>query len=228
MLAYARAEAEAEAKEEEGGAPRDVSVLFAQGDMSGPHKAPEVASAAPFDVVACLLGSLSHLSGEEVGSCFAGVQSLLSPAGVFVLELAHPRLLFDGSTVRAARRSEGGGGWEVPCWDARAPGLRLRVQWGAPSDAFDPLTQVLQRTVSVEVQEVPEELEERPLAQAGCPGQPRTLRSVVSTRLFTRPELELLARAAGLRVVAAHGDLDQAVQASDPQAERLVLVFAHA
>jgi hypothetical protein len=107
-------------------------------------------------------------------------------------------------------------GWQVPSWDAEhADGSRLLVQWGAPGDAFDPLTQTLQRTVSVDVQQ----------AGPSLLGMPSFVSDVVATRLFTALELELLAQGAGLQLLQVSGELGDDVSAADGEADRLVLVF---
>ncbi len=231
MLSYAKEQADQEGAGAGAGCRPPV---FARGNMTAPSAAPEVAAAAPYDVICCLLGSLTHLlTLRECLACFSGAAALLSrPHGVFCVEVVHPRHLFDGSVTRAVRKSrqradddadadEDGrdDDWEVPTWDAHAPDVGMRVQWGAPGDAFDSLSQVLQRTVSIEANHQDD---------AGGAPEARLLRSVVPTRLFTAAELELLATAAGLRIAAAYGELDADVDAHDERAERLVLVMTHA
>ena len=186
------------------------SPRFVLGDMAAPATAPGLPRGR-FDIVACLHGSLGHmLTLEQAAACFDAAAALLSPAGVFVVEVDHPRRLFDGSVAYAAR-ADASGEMLAPTWDVES----LRVQWGAPGDAFDPLRQVLSRTVCV-----------RSLAGLAA-GAPPLLHDVVNVRLFTAAELALLASQVGLDVAAVYGGLDDEAEAEDEEAERLVLVFTH-
>ena len=91
--------------------------------------------------------------------------------------------------------------------------MALAVAWGAPGDAWDPLTQVLHRTVVVDVY------------QAGAPEPRCAVREVIPTRFYSLQELLLLARLAGLRVVATHGALRDGVALADAGATRMVLLL---
>ncbi|MEP7283787.1 MAG: class I SAM-dependent methyltransferase [Rubrivivax sp.] len=61
----------------------------------------------------------------------------LEAGGVYVLEMAHPRDVFNVGTSTRAR------------WTAEADGLHVETAWGAVGDPFDPITQVEQVTVSL-------------------------------------------------------------------------------
>jgi hypothetical protein len=210
-----------------------------------------VLSAAPYDIIACLLGSFSHmLTLSAAAACLRGAAALLAPRGVLVLQLTHPRALFDGSAAAAARTRSAAArddanddddadaddaAWEVPFWDADADGLHVCVQWGAPGDAFDPLAQVLHRTVSITAWD-----DAAAAAAAAAKGSdvgsdasgsvpPAVeLREVVPARLFTLPEIQLLAAAAGLSLVGAHGDMDVDASPWADDAHSLVVVLARA
>lgn len=169
------------------------AATFAVGDMRHPAAAAAVAAAAPFDIVTCLCATLGHCTAAGDADVLAVLRSarrLLSPQGVLVIELPHPAPLFGGRVTGAAVRDGGDdGAWSVPGWDAPTGdpgGGAVSVQWGAPGDAWCPLTQVLRRTVTV----------------TSPPGRGPPLRDVVPTRLFGCPELRLLAALAGLRVAA--------------------------
>ena len=69
----------------------------------------------------------------------------------------------------------------------------MAVAWGDEEDPFDPMTQVLERSVSVGV-----------FDREG--GLVESLADTVPQRQFTVPELELLGQAAGLRLVGLYGD----------------------
>jgi hypothetical protein len=193
-----------------------------------------VAACAPYDIVACLLGSFSHLlTLEDASACLRGAAALLSRRGVLVLQLTHPRALFDGTAAAAARMRGGEDevaddeeAWEVPFWDADAPGLHVCVQWGAPGDAFDPLTQVLHRTVSVTAWAEAADGHNNGTDDVAAAPPLCELREVVPSRLFTLPEVQLLAAASGLRVVGLHGDMDVDASPHDEKAHCLVVVLA--
>ena len=72
----------------------------------------------------------------------------------------------------------------------------LVVEYGLPDDAFDPVSQVLQRTVVV--------------SELGDDGEAGTEvgRETVAQRLFSPAEIRCLAREAGLRVAAELGDME--------------------
>jgi SAM-dependent methyltransferase len=211
MVRYAQEQTALDAQEQSSTA--SALPLFIRGDMCTAASDARVAQAGPYDVICLLLGSLSHVTHlKDAAQLFSSTRALLSPGGVFVLELNHPAHLFDGSVTKAAR-SNSSGDVEVPGWTAHdsVTGRPCDVLWGAPGDAFDPVHQLLCRTVQVHVHE-PELFH----------------RSVVPTRLYTAGEVELLATGAGLRIAAVYGDLDVSVSANDPHAERLVVVLTHA
>ncbi len=52
------------------------------------------------DLIMCLLGTFSHMTdNEQAASCFRSVARHLRDGGIFVLELAHPGDLFDGTYI---------------------------------------------------------------------------------------------------------------------------------
>jgi hypothetical protein len=173
-------------------------------------------SAERYDLVVCLLGTLSHLqTNRELQAAYAAVsETMLSATGALIVELAHPRFFFNGSLSAAARQTSDDE-WEVPIWHSEDEHMRLTVQWGEPGDRFDALQSCLYRTVTVSILE------------KALPSPRRCLRDVVPTRLFTVPELQLYAEGAGLRVAAMYGGL--CWDAADaPDADRLVLVMTRA
>jgi SAM-dependent methyltransferase len=225
MVAYAQQEAERDCE------PQQLSVdsagnreqpLFVHGDMCTAQTHAAVAENGPFDIICLLLGSLSHLTHlEQAAQCFSSAKALLSSTGTFIVEMNHPRHLFDGSISQAARRGGGeSSAWEVPGWTAHgSDGRRMDILWGAPDDAWDAVTQVLDRTVQVHIHPGADAVKE----------PPTHLRCQVPSRLYTAGELHLLAASASLRVVALYGDLEPAgVELNDPHAERLVAVMTHA
>ena len=164
-----------------------------------------------FDVACVLLGTAAHLlETDEVLACLAGMRACLAPGGVAVLELEHPFDLFEGTLMDAY----GDGGWsqEVP------PGVRVNVEWGREGDRFDVATHVVHRTVGVEVVD--------PTTGRRVPGWGWT-EEVVPYRVFTAPEVDALARLAGLRTVGLYGDMDARsfVPLDDERAHNMVVVL---
>ncbi len=51
-------------------------------------------------MVVCLLGGFSHmLTNNDAIQCLQRVAEALRPGGLFVVELAHPSDIFDGSLI---------------------------------------------------------------------------------------------------------------------------------
>lgn len=103
MLAYARGLVD------KAGLKDAASVTLQQGDMTNfvvPGKE------GTFDMAMCLLGTFSHLTeNAQAAASFACVFRHLRPGGLFVLELAHPGDLFDGTLIIGDGAKEA---WEVP------------------------------------------------------------------------------------------------------------------
>ena len=163
-----------------------------------------------FDSAWILLGSLQHVTtNDEVISCFQCIHRTLRPGGTFILELPHPRETF--SMVECTRN-----GWEVPLEDDNgATSGELKIVWGDDDDDFDPIDQVRQFTVSMELNG--DDKSKVPL---------QSVREVVPMRHFTSQEIDLLARLSGFEVMSLHGALQFDVDVNDDdQAFRLVCVL---
>lgn len=131
------------------------------------------------DLAACLLGTLQHmLTNEDVLKSFARVKEALVPHGLFIIELNHPSQLFDGGIVASADT------WSIEVEDAQ-----LEVWWGHEGDSYDPFTQVLEKSIEIDV-----------MLRGG---ERRVLRDDVPLRQFTYQEMLLLASAAGFKVLLA-------------------------
>lgn len=92
------------------------------------------------------------------------------------------------------------------------PQRRVLVEYGREGDTFDPLSQILYRTVGLSLFDSEGELVSSHV-------------SVVPQRQFTLQEIDLLARATGFEVVATYGDLDESVPLDDEEAQRMVVVL---
>lgn len=162
------------------------------------------------DTAWILLGSLQHLTtNDDVIQCFRCVHKAVQPDGTLILELPHPRETF--SMVDCTRN-----GWEVPLEDedGQESGA-LKIVWGDDNDAFDPITQVRQFTVTMQVT--------GPEAEAA--GM-EDVSQVIPLRLFTAQEIQALAQCAGWKVVQMYGALQEGVSVNDDDAAfRLVCVL---
>lgn len=166
-------------------------------------------SQSSVDTAWILLGSLQHMtSNKDVISCLEAVCAALTEDGTIILELPHPRETF--SMVECTKNS-----WKVPLEDdSGEESGELKIIWGDDGDLFDPIRQVRQFTVSMELSGVKE--------ADGI----QNIREVVPLRLFTAQEIGALAQCAGLEVVEMHGALEEGVQVDDDQlAFRLVCVL---
>ncbi|KAG2498731.1 hypothetical protein HYH03_003471 [Edaphochlamys debaryana] len=159
------------------------------------------------DMVMCLLGTFCHLlDTQQAIACFKATAAHLRPGGLFLLELPHPGDLFDGSLII------GDGGRDV--WEVPMPGpgnKKVFVEWGAELDNFDPVTQILFRTVTVNV-------------LAGDTAED-VVEEVVPYRQYTVRELELLAGMAGLSTAGLYGEMRVGVDLEHEDAYRMVAVF---
>jgi SAM-dependent methyltransferase len=160
-----------------------------------------------FDMVVCLLGTFSHLlDTRQAISCFRHVAQHLREGGLFVLELAHPGDLFDGTLIT------GESGKEV--WERPYNGDKVFVEWGDSLDNFDPVTQIVYRTVTISVfrgDEVVDSVDE-----------------VVPQRQYTVRELELLAGMTGFETRALYGEMRLGVDLEHEDAYRMVAVYKKA
>jgi SAM-dependent methyltransferase len=171
---------------------------------------PEPSKKDKFDTAWILLGSLQHLTtNNDVIQCFQSVHDALKPEGTLIIELPHPRETF--SMVECTRN-----GWEIPLEDEEGEesGL-LKIIWGDNDDTFDPITQVRQFTVAMEV-----------TGPEAAAADLENVRQIVPMRLFTAQEIQALAQCAGWQVVAMHGALQPGVSVNDDDAAfRLVCVL---
>ncbi|UPR02238.1 S-adenosyl-L-methionine-dependent methyltransferase [Chloropicon primus] len=209
MLDYARR------RVEEAGA--SLSVEFVQQDMTdfsiGPGKT--------FSAVTLLLGTLSHIhSNDQVVKCLSRARDHLEKDGVVVLELAHPSQLF------SLPLELGTEAWDVK--EVRTEGEEeaedVVVQYGEEDDLFDPVSQVLTRTVSVKHPKKKKKFRGRkPLKVL----DELPLEEEVEQRFFTCQEIRLLAELGGLKVVQMYGDMaESCVLGTDQDEEfRMVVVL---
>jgi SAM-dependent methyltransferase len=167
----------------------------------------------PIDSAWILLGSLQHLTeNDQVISCFQSIHQCMSEGGSLIIELPHPRETF--SLVECTRN-----GWEVPLEDENGEESgELKIIWGDDNDDFDPIKQVRQFTVAMEVVGASINGDSSPDLQ--------NVREIVPMRHFTAQEIDVLARLCGFKVESMFGALDENVSVNDGlEAFRLVCVL---
>jgi len=176
-----------------------------------------------FDSAWLLLGSMQHLlSNKDVMQCFRSVYEALTTNGTIIIELQHPQETF---TMLECTRST----WKVPLdfnyrtadtlGDDESPPSStseayLKVLWGEEDDPFDPISQVRNLTVVLE------------LVNPHDPATSTRISEVVPTRVFTAQEIDALAACCGFEVTAMYGALDKDIPITDPEvAYRMVCVL---
>lgn len=131
----------------------------------------------------------------------------------------------------------------MDAWEATPPsgpleGWQVQVAWGDEEDTFDPVAQVLQRTVRIRLQPARNtDVEDGqdgpggegsvvPTAPPALPaGVPLELEEEVPQRMWTFQEMLLLAGASGFEVVGSFGAMDQEVGMDSDDAFRMVVVL---
>eukprot|EP00877_Chromochloris_zofingiensis_P000935 jgi/Chrzof1/10842/Cz05g14060.t1 len=155
------------------------------------------------DMAICLLGTFSHmLDNHQAASCFNSVGRHLRQGGLFILELAHPGDLFDGTYITGNAAAE--------MWEVETSGRKLLVEWGSELDDFDPVSQVLNRTVTINLMKGEE--------VSDC-----LLEQVVPYRQYTAQEVDLLATMTGFQVVGMYGEMQTDVDLYHEDAYRLIV-----
>ena len=125
-----------------------------------------------FDLAVLLVDSASYLlDNDTVLRHLDAVARHLRDGGLYVLEMSHPR---DAFGVGASTETR---------WNSESDdGLRVEMQWGAPGDAFDPVTQIDEVTVT--------------MAWSGPQGSGEVVERSRQRR-FTANEFDALVRASG-------------------------------
>lgn len=196
-----------------------------------------------FDAAAIMLGTLSHcIDNESAIQTLSNIADCVKPRGLLILELGHPRDIFQGQFC-----SDG----FVECWEVGESGdvdfaeemeevsddddiddiddgasaeqqqmdgqelseQRVMVEYGREGDRFDIDRQVLHRTVGMSLFDTDGSL----------------LSSTVETveqRQFTLQELDLLARATGWEMPTnVYGDFDLNISLDDEESHRMIVVL---
>ena len=218
MIEYSNEIADAELGDSGFGGMRD-NFHYMKGDMrSVGEEGTESASylkPGSTDSAWILLGSMQHLtSNDDVISCFSSVSNLLREGGTLTIELPHPRETF--TMVECTRNS-----WEVPLEDEEGEEYgELKIIWGDDDDRFDPIRQVRDFTVAMDLN-VNDEMKGEANAS-----DLQSVKEVVPMRLFTYQEIEAMGKIAGFEVVGMYGALSEEVDVtSEDEAFRLVCIL---
>ena len=200
----------ARARERVAAANLESSVAVVEGDMTALDvDALRAAADAPdgFDAACILLGTAAHLvETDDAVSCLRGVAAALRPGGVVILELEHPFDIFDGQLMDA----------QGDAWDREVDGVKVLVEWGREGDYFDVATHVVERTVGFNVVD--------PVTNQPAAGW-TPIEETVRCRVFTAPEIELVGKLAGLRVVGKFGDVNLDTALDDEDAHNMIVVL---
>jgi SAM-dependent methyltransferase len=153
-----------------------------------------------FDLAITMLNSLCHLlTLDDLVAHLTAVARHLSPAGLYIAELAHPADFF---TAERRTSTE---------WSTEVAGGTVSVRWGS-KDHIDPVTQITREHVSVTYH------------KRG--GPVRTVTDVVPNRFWTATEMAAAVRlAGGFTVAASYGDFDADLPVDAPDAWRMILVL---
>lgn len=174
-----------------------------------------------FDLVTVLLGTAAHLTDlEDAEKCLRRASRSLARDGLVVLELEHPFDVFDGQLMDAQ-----GDAWDREVEDGDLKGAKVLVEWGREGDPFDVETQIVERTVGLNVVD----------GETGAPFVAKDgavafapVEEIVRCRVFTAPEMALLGKLAGLTVVATFGDMDASVPLTHEDSNNMVIVLKRA
>lgn len=97
------------------------------------------ASSERYDMATLLMDSTSYLlTNADVIAHLKSVAKILNPGGLYVLEMSHPKAIFEVSKVT------------INDWEMEKNGVKVKIQWGAEGDKFDPITQQTEVSVKLE------------------------------------------------------------------------------
>ncbi|KAL3806219.1 hypothetical protein ACHAXA_008661 [Cyclostephanos tholiformis] len=224
-----------------GGSGRRDDFNYVRGDM---RRVGDYANdGETFDGAWLLLGSMQHLlTNDDAIACLTSTHSVMKHGGTLIIELPHPRETFrmgecttngwtvplvEGGTVDDDDDDDDGGDG-----DGEGEYGELRIVWGEEGDIFDPVTQIRQFSIGLElkvndIDDIPKDDEDTSLLLSRMKADGRTnVREIVPLRLYTMQEIDALARVAGFELVAKYGALEEDVSIDDEdEAYRMVCVL---
>jgi SAM-dependent methyltransferase len=96
-------------------------------------------SAQRYDLATLLMDSTAYLlTNTQVIAHLKSVADILNPGGLYILEMSHPRSVFD---IAASTVNE---------WEMEKDGAKVKIAWGHPDDKLDPITQLTNVSVKLE------------------------------------------------------------------------------
>lgn len=99
-------------------------------------------SSQRYDLATLLMDSTAYLlTNAQVIAHLKSVAEILNPGGIYILEMSHPRSVFD---IAASTVNE---------WEMEKDGAKVKIAWGHPDDKLDPITQLTNVSVKLEYQE---------------------------------------------------------------------------
>jgi SAM-dependent methyltransferase len=146
-----------------------------------------------YDLAALLMDSSSYLLDNEAVLRHLGcVADHLTPGGLYVIEMTHPR---DAFRVGTSTHDN---------WDTERDGVKVSVAWGTEDDVFDPITQITEVTVTMRYE---------------SPEGSGMVTDRAPQRCFTANELRALITASGrFELAALLGAMDVTVPLSNEKA----------
>jgi hypothetical protein len=78
------------------------------------------------------------LTNKDVITHLRSVANILNTHGFYILEMNHPKSVFEISKST------------VNDWEMERNGVQVKIQWGAETDKFDPITQQTEVSVRLE------------------------------------------------------------------------------
>ncbi|MEU8799962.1 class I SAM-dependent methyltransferase [Spirillospora sp. NPDC048819] len=167
-----------------------------------------------FDLIVTMLDSTSHLMTlDAFVAHLRRVSAHLSPGGLYIVEMSHPRDRLGEPTVSTG-------------WTVERDGVHASVRWGEPGDRLDPVTQIADDHVTMTINGG------GGVTAGGRPpgdDEVRVLRDVVPYRFWSATELDAAIRVAGgLEKAAQYGDFGagaDTVALTDPEAWRMITVL---
>ena len=154
-----------------------------------------------YDVATLLMSSCSYLlTNDDVLQHLKSVASVLNLGGLYILEMDHPKSVFEIAKVT------------INDWEMEKDGVKVHLQWGAESDVFDPITQITNTSVKLTY----EDGEKKGVLEDRAP-----------QRCFTATEWSALVTASGVfEIVEWYGSMKVGVQFnSDKPAWRMIPVL---
>ncbi len=95
-----------------------------------------------YDMAALLMDSAAYLlTNAQVIEHLRSVAKVLNPGGLYVLEMSHPKSVFD---VERTTLNE---------WEMERDGVKVKITWGSVDDKFNPITQLTDVSVTLEYQD---------------------------------------------------------------------------